>query len=207
MKHYLQGIVLGLIIFGGIELSAQNITKLDTLNGFREFKIGNELKIDSSKANCSNFFNEFWDNNYPSQKLGSYTFTCYSPKNVTLGGVKVLNIHVTTFKNKIIRVIVNTEPGEKLGKIVREHFGVSLDCDNFIDSDPIIRRSETCTWKGKDVTLKYCYFTPMKGHVSTKIPEPWMKNGFNSLTYTSKSASDFILSEIQQSLKEAKKDF
>ena len=207
MKYYLQVAVWGLIGFLCMESSAQNVTKLDSLNGFREFKFGNELRIDSNKTNCSSFFNEFSDNSYPSQKLVGYVFTCYSPQNVNIGGAKVLNIHVTTYKNKIVRVIVNTEPGEKTGKIIKEIFGLSLDCDNFIDSDPIIRRSETCAWKGKDVTLKYCYYTPMKGHVSTKIPEPWMKNGFNSLTYTSKSSLDFIISENEKSIKEAKKDF
>lgn len=203
----LKSCLIAIITLITFQVDAQIVLKIDSLNGFKEYKLGSELKVDSNKTDCSNFFNDFPENNYPSNAVAKYKFTCITPKNTTIGSLKVLQIHITTFKNKIIRVIVNTETGELMSKIVKGNFGISQDCDNFIDSDPIIRRSEACIWKGNDTYLRFCSYNSLKGHVSTLLPEPWMINGFNSLTFTSKSSLEFVNSELNKIAKDAKKDF
>jgi len=198
---------LTVFIFLSIYSFGQETSTLDSLNGFKEFKLGKTLKVDSNKTSCSDFFKGSEAPTTPTEKGVEYGYVCFSPKNASISGLKVLNIHVSTFNGKIFRVIVNTELSEKMPIIVKELFGPSVECDNFVDSDPIMRRSEMCTWKSKEVILKHCSYLPLKGHTMNKLSEPWMKNGFNSLTFISKSMLEMINSESKKSFSQARKDF
>ncbi|MBY0426414.1 MAG: hypothetical protein K2Q22_12305 [Cytophagales bacterium] len=206
MPRYWLAITFLIILSSVMFSQGQSSQLLDSLNGYKEYKLGAELRTDSNKTTCSDFFLEI-DELKRTTKSPGYASICLTPKNASIGDLKVLNIHITTYKSKIIRVIVNTEPGEKMAMIIHELLGNSSECDNFVDSDPILRRSETCIWKGKNVVAKFCHYFPMKGPVASKIPEPWMQAGFNSLTFTSPALFQQIVSEAKLEAKSAKKDF